>query len=261
MVISHSDRVDLWRLKSIMQFYALQLFLDAPVCSYPSVFHLFMSPFMRRTICFYYWMLYPRATLTQGSVFAPFKKPNWSTPSILIIRFLKIDTHIYIYINIKKFKPFRNIQRLSIKITLIPKFQRYFIILSPLETLTRTLFKFRKMNSFQCIYFIKNHFSSHNHSKNNISPRFHSQIWYNLSLLFDETKTIELYDERREWRKREREKEKRKKISWPRGYIRNGLPGADGGVPRRAAECKETERTLNGEDERENIARSLSFRF
>lgn len=54
MVISHSDRVDLWRLKSIMQFYALQLFLDAPVCSYPSVFHLFMSPFMRRTICFYY---------------------------------------------------------------------------------------------------------------------------------------------------------------------------------------------------------------
>lgn len=54
MVISHSDRVDLWRLKSIMQFYALQLFLHAPVCSYPSVFHLFMSPFMRRTICFYY---------------------------------------------------------------------------------------------------------------------------------------------------------------------------------------------------------------
>lgn len=71
MVISHSDRVDLWRLKSIMQFYALQLFLDAPVCSYPSVFHLFMSPFMRRTICFYYWMLYPYAT--QESVFAPFK--------------------------------------------------------------------------------------------------------------------------------------------------------------------------------------------
>ena len=30
MAISHSDRVDLWRLKSIMQFYAPQLFLDAP---------------------------------------------------------------------------------------------------------------------------------------------------------------------------------------------------------------------------------------
>ena len=41
MAISHSDRVDLWRLKSIMQFYAPQLFLDAPYAR-PWVFSIYL---------------------------------------------------------------------------------------------------------------------------------------------------------------------------------------------------------------------------